>query len=535
LTDRFAMTTTNPLLAFSTPLRRFVARFGAPALRWTGLLLLATALVGLPAHVQAQDAQPDTLDQDAAMQGASMQDAQAQSGRTITFSDAVRIALDQNTDIKRAANNVAQQDAILWQERMDFAPSLGLSINGSQSFGRQFIESEGQIISTTTNTLSGGAQSSINVFNGFNDIATLQAAGLRGQSATLDLERTRQDVIFEVMNRYIALVENREIERVRREELEARRQQLEQTREFVEAGRSPESDLFQQQANVAQAESDLLSAEREVQLSKTRLIQTLQLDPLGDYQFETPTVSEEDLMGTQYDPQDLLRRAMDRRPDLRAQQIQTQAADQDVRAAQSGYYPSISVSFGYGSDWSSRIGDTQVITDQRVFQVQTVEGEVINEVRSIPVGEQPLSFLDKLDQRRGGSFRVSLSWSIFDRLNTRTQVKRARVQEQNAEYALQDQRQQIALQVRQAYLDYQNAQKQLDVAQTRLRSARRAREAAQERYNLGAAPIVELSQANADFVSAASQRVRARYNFILQKKLIDYYLGVMNPQEALFR
>jgi outer membrane protein len=475
--------------------------------------MLATALAGLPAHVQAQDTQPDTLDQDAAMQGEAMQDAQAQSGRTITFSDAVRIALDQNTDIKRAANNVAQQDAILWQERMDFAPNLGLSMNSGQSFGRQFIESEGQIIATTTSSFGASANTGINVFNGFNDIATLQAAGLRGQSATLDLERTRQDVIFEVMNRYIALVENREIERVRREELEARRQQLEQTREFVEAGRSPESDLFQQQANVAQAESDLLSAEREVQLSKTRLIQTLQLDPLGDYQFETPTVSEDDLMGTQYDPQDLLRRAMDRRPDLRAQQIQTQAADQDVRAAQSGYYPSISVGFGYGSDWTSRA--------------------------ILPDGTSPElfgpGFLSVLDQRRGGSFRVSLSWSIFDRLNTRTQVKRAEVQAQNAEYNLQDQRQQIALQVRQAYLDYQNAQKQLDVAQTRLRSARRAREAAQERYNLGAAPIVELSQANADFVSAASQRVRARYNFILQKKLIDYYLGVMNPQEALFR
>ena len=105
----------------------------------------------------------------------------------------------------------------------------------------------------------------------------------------------------------------------------------------------------------------------------------------------------------------------------------------------------------------------------------------------------------------------------------------------NAEYALQDQRQQVALQVRQAYLDYQNAEKQLDVAETRLRAAERAREAAQERYNLGAVPFVELAQANADFVSAASQRVRARYNFIFQKKLIDYYLGVLDPNVTLFQ
>jgi hypothetical protein len=29
--------------------------------------------------------------------------------------------------------------------------------------------------------------------------------------------------------------------------------------------------------------------------------------------------------------------------------------------------------------------------------------------------------------------------------------------------------------------------------------------------------------------------VRARYNFVFQKKLIDYYTGVINPQEAFFQ
>jgi outer membrane protein len=91
----------------------------------------------------------------------------------------------------------------------------------------------------------------------------------------------------------------------------------------------------------------------------------------------------------------------------------------------------------------------------------------------------------------------------------------------------------VALQVRQAYLDYQNAVQQLQAARTRLKAARQARTATQERYNLGAASIVELRNANRDFVDAASQQVRARYNLLFQQKQIDYHVGRLDPRRPL--
>jgi outer membrane protein len=44
---------------------------------------------------------------------------------------------------------------------------------------------------------------------------------------------------------------------------------------------------------------------------------------------------------------------------------------------------------------------------------------------------------------------------------------------------------------------------------------------------------VELQNATRDFVDAASQQVRARYNLILQKKRIDYHVGELSPNEPL--
>ena len=87
--------------------------------------------------------------------------------------------------------------------------------------------------------------------------------------------------------------------------------------------------------------------------------------------------------------------------------------------------------------------------------------------------------------------------------------------------------------LRQSYLDYRNAVQQLKAATKRLRAAERARTAAQERYQLGSADIVELQNAIRDYVDAASQQVRARHNLIFQQKRIDYNVGRLSPTEPL--
>jgi outer membrane protein len=93
---------------------------------------------------------------------------------------------------------------------------------------------------------------------------------------------------------------------VQREELDARRQQLRQIQEFVDAGSRPISALYEQEAAVAEQESAVFSAQRDVQLAETRLIQTLQLEPMGRYRFEAPSIGNDSLAVADYDLQRLL-------------------------------------------------------------------------------------------------------------------------------------------------------------------------------------------------------------------------------------
>lgn len=491
----------------------------------TALLLVGSLLGGSMRASWAQDAPLDP----------------ASDTTHITFDQAIQTALDENTDLKRAQASAREANTQARSEWMDFVPDLNLSGSVSRDFGRNFSQEQVGFITESTDYMNVNGRSSVTLFNGFENVSSLEEARNRAEASELDLKRTRREVVFTVMEQYLSLIESREIVRVRGEEVDARQQQLRQIEEYVDAGSRPVSDLYQEQANLADAEQQLLQAEREREINKTRLIQTLQLNPRQPYRFEVPDLGEDPQAAERYDVGALMDEAFQNRLDLSVAEAERRAADQGIRSARSTYYPSISLSGSYGTRWTSRPRSLPVegtAEDPRFGQITPVDGgsPVTFPIPGTGAGPETSApdFSGQLDNNRSGSVSLSVSIPIFDQFQRETQVERAQVQAQNAQYALEDQQQQIALQVRQAYLDYQNGVQQLEAANKRLKAATQAREATQERYNLGSASIVELQNTTRDYVDAASQQVRARYTLIFRQKQIDYHVGRLRPSESLF-
>ena len=429
--------------------------------------------------------------------------AQAQQARRITFDEAVRVALDQNYFLNRSANNVEAQTINVAREKWNFWPNLNFSSSSGQNRGRRFIPELNSITSSASTSLSSSISAGLNVFNGFGDVASLKQARFQVNARGNDYERQRQTVVFTVMSNYLNLIARREQIRIREENLTAQQQLLAQIEEFVRVGQRATADLFQQQAGTALAEANLLDAQRFYQLAEVALIQTLQLDPFGVYDFVVPQMDETVLVPEQYNVRAMMENAFDRRLDLQASRLDIDAAEQGIRIARSNYWPSI----GFGFSTSFRYDDSRTQTD---FSTQFFEE------RSTNVG-------------------FNLSFPIFDRFLTRSSVQQAKIQLRNARLDLENTRQDIALQVRQAYLDYLIDEKQLDVTDKQFRASEQALEAEQERYNVGVSTLVELTQARATFEQASSDQIEAKYNFLFRKKLIEYYIGVLDPTAQLFQ
>lgn len=416
----------------------------------------------------------------------------AQQARTITLDDAMKIALRQNGDLRLARNAAAQEMTGVRQARSAFLPNLSFSTSTGQNYGRNFSLDEGRIVNQTTQSFNMGVSSSVTLFNGFQNTSNARSASLSEEASEQSVRRAEQTVAFTVATNFVNLVTQQELLRVQEQNLVAQEAQENQIRQFVDAGTRPISDLYQQQAAVASTRLAVVNAQRALELAKVDIIQALQLDPTGIYEFVAATTTEAADTSATFEIESLLQSALLKRADISARQLAVDAASVDVKAAQGTRWPTLSLSAGYNTAFSSA---------------------------------SDMGFSDQLDQRRGGSLGLSVQLPLFDRNSSSINSQRARIAEENARIALQNQRQQVALEVRRALLDYNAAQQQLAAAEAQERAASLALESTSRRYDVGAATLLEVTQARATMVQAASSLVNARNGLTLQRSVMSYYTG----------
>jgi outer membrane protein len=446
------------------------------ASRWSRALLVA-AMVTTPAVAGAQAPAP---------------------GAKIGLQDAITLALQQSLTVKQSENAVASASTTVGSKQAAFLPTLSLNTSTARNVGRA---GSSNIVgaSSTAQSLNTGISSQLVVFDGLRNVNELRQAKLDVTANSNDLTRAKQTAVFTVASDYLTLATAEGQLAVQKQSLAAQEAQEQQLQTQVKAGARSISDLYQQQATTASARAGVVAAEQEVELARIALIQTLQLDPRGSYDFVAPTVADVSSV-PHYDLDSLLTRAFTSRTDLAAEQTRVQAAAVGTRAASSTRLPTVSLSTSYNATYNSALENA--------------------------LGSQ-------LDQNRGGSVSVGVSFPLFDRGATSTAVQQAKIQEDNARLELANQRQVVALDVRRAYLALETSRQQLVVALAQQKAADLAVSTTQARYQVGTSSLLELTQARASQLQAATAVVSARNALAFQNALMPYYTGELDPTKAL--
>ena len=452
--------------------------------------LIALATLGVALSAPIANAQ--------SVAGTATRASRVSTGTPIDLQSAIGIALQQNVLVLQSANAVASDAAIVSSRKSSLLPSLSLNTSTAQSLGRASTSTLGT--SASTQSMNAGISSSFVLFDGLRNLNELRQARLGVNASSSDLTRTRQTVVFTVASDYLTLATAKGLASVQRENLSALEAEEAQLQKLVKAGARSISDLYQQQANTESARASVVSAERDVELAKIAVIQTLQLDPRGTYDFVAPQIADLSITTKHYDLDSLLSRAYASRADLAAEQTRVDASALGTKAAQASRLPTVSVSTSYNASYNSG---------------------------------GALTLADQLSQNRGGSVSVGVSVPLFDRGTTTAAVQQARLQEDNARLALANQRQTIALDVRRAYLTLESTRQQLTVAMAQQKAADLAVSTTKARYAVGSSTLLELTQARASQLQAATAVVNARNAMAFQDALMPYYTGELDPTAAV--
>jgi len=392
-------------------------------------------------------------------------------GEMLDLQRCIAIALSGHPSIQAAAGTLRAGDSRIGQARSGYYPQL----NGSAGYSRTDPTSAGQVYDSYSSSVS----LSQNLYDFGKTSTQVKIQEFNRDSSRSDLDNIRTQVSFGVKQAYFGLLQAGKNRDVSREVVGQFQQHLDQAKAFFEVGTKPKFDVTKAEVDLSNAKLTLIKAENAFRLARVALNNAMGLPEAPDYE----VADQLSFQRVEIDLDETIRKAYDRRPDLKAIAVKKQSLEQSIELARKGYYPYVTGNAGYG--WGG--------------------------------GAFPLD--------QGWNFGAQLNVPLFSGFSTKYQVAEAQA---NLEVLAANEallRQTIDQDVRQAWLNLQEAADRGAAAELTVRQAAENLELANGRYASGVGSPIEVTDALVAASNAKTAQISALYDYKLAQSSLEKAAG----------
>lgn len=369
-----------------------------------------------------------------------------------------------------------------------FLPSVNASAGQSWSFGRG-LTSENTYANRNTSSFNWGANLSLPLFQGLSAIRQVDYAKANYAQVLEEVEAAKDDITLNVMASYLQALYCRELLEVAQEQVRISGVELERRKGLLEAGKIAELEVIQAESQLATDKVTEVNAANDLKMALLDLSQLLRLPDANS--FDIAPLAESDM--PVYSPDEVLKNALRNNHSILASDLSIETARRAIALAKTGYLPRLSFNMGIGSTYYH-----------------------LN-------GEQNPSFARQMRDNYSTSLGLSLSIPIFDAFSTRNQVRKAKLQQLNAELERETRVDALTRAIEQAYTQAIGAERKHSATVTARNAAKAAFDAMQEKYNLGRANSTEFEQAKSAYIKSVSEQVQSKYESILRRRILEFY------------
>ena len=405
-------------------------------------------------------------------------------------------AVDHNISIKQQQNQCRQQELELSTAKNPRLPDLSASAGQNFSFGRG-LTAENTYSNTNTSSTSFSLGTTVPVFTGFRIPNQIKLNQLNLEAATADLEKAKNDIRLQVAEAYVQILYDMEIADVAHRQIEIDSAQVVRLQAFVNNGKAAEAELSQQKATLASSRLTATQADNNTRLAILSLTQLLELPTPDGFSIVRPNISElsefSDYSGLT--PDQIYAEALGVKPEILSQQLKLKGMEHSIKIAKADNYPTLSLNGGLGTNYYTTSG-----------------------FKSDAFGEQ---LKNNFSQYIG----VSLNVPIFNRFQTRNNIRSARINQENQQLTLDNTKKTLYKEIQQVYYNALNAQTKEKSSEEAVQSSKDAFELMQAKYENGKATITEFNESKNNYLKSESDLVQARYENLYQHALIEYYRG----------
>ena len=418
-------------------------------------------------------------------------------GEKWSLRECIDYAVENNIEIKQQALRVEDSEISLNSSQNSRLPSLNANVNENIGFGRS-KNLDDVYENKQSSSTSWGLSTSVPVFSGMRITNQVKANEWNLKSAIEGLERAKENLGLQITSYYLDVLLKKELLKVAEIQIELTLQQQRQTEVLVAEGKVPQSQLFDIKAQAAQNEVSVTSARNNVSIALLNLSQSLNLPDFNGFDIAEPG-NEDQMMAlnpvTAFTPDDIYDMALGIKPHIKEAEFQVESSKASVKVAESSFWPSVNLSMSYGNQF------------RHIF------------------GEDNMKLSTQIKEGRSQSIGLGISIPIFNRLQTRNQVRSAKLNVSDRMLVLDNVKLSLYKEIQQAYVNAMAAENRYKAAQVAYHAAEESYKYIQERYRVGKATVFEFNESQSKLVTSLSEQLQAKYDYVFGAKILDFYRG----------
>ena len=423
-----------------------------------------------------------------------------QAQRQWTLDDCISHAMQHNITLQKSKLQLQSASEDVKAQKGALLPTLSASTN--HSIGYQPWKDNG--IATVTNGQvntkvdktyyngSYGLNAQWTVWNGGRNRNNVRMSELSEQQAELSVSEQANSIEERICQLYTQCLYMREAIRVDSAMLQTSLKNENRGKEMVEAGLLAKADLAQLTSQRASDEYNLVEGWSQLENYMLQLRQLLELKANDQFDIADAEGSDAQALAPTPSLVDIYEQALEQRPEIKSRQIGIESANVQLAIAKAGHMPTIAVTGGASTNTNSLSNN---------------------------------GWGNQMKTNFGLTGGLQLSMPLFDGRQTKTNVAKAKLQQQQAQLDLADQQKQLYQTIEGYWLDATTNQQKLQAATANVESAQASYDLLQEQFNVGLKNIAELLNGKGQLLQAQQNRLQAKYLTLLNQQLLRFYAG----------
>ena len=409
-----------------------------------------------------------------------------------TLRECAEYALSHNIGIQQKDLTRQQGEVRLSTAKNSRLPDLTGTIGETFSFGRG-LTMDNTYTNRSTNSTQFSIGTSVPLFTGFRIPNTIKLNQLNLEAAIQDLEKAKNDVEMQVAKAYVQILYDMEIADVAWRQVGIDSMQVARLEAFFNNGKASGAEVSQQKATHAQSILTATQADNNLQLAILTLTQLLELPTPEGFSVVRPDVPFQAL--TLPNPETIFAEALTFKPEIRAEQLRLDASEKSIKIQEAARYPQLTLNGGLQTNYYKTSGMQQA------------------------------NFGTQLKNNFSQYIGLNLNIPIFNRFSTRNNIRNARLERENQLLKLDNAKKTLYKEIQQVYYNAVAAHAKYESSEAARQSSADAFRLAQAKYENGKANITEFNEAKNRFLKSESDLVQARYEYLYQTTLLDFYRG----------